>query len=56
MAQLSSQTTIDREKRIKAALNALERKGFHAVTSAARHFKVSHINLHQRKVEGKING
>jgi len=47
MAQLSSQTAIDREKRINAALNALGRKGFHAVPSAAKHFKVSHINLHQ---------
>ena len=43
----------DREKRIKAALNALKEKGFRTVCSAARHFKVSHATLGRRWAGGK---
>ena len=53
MARPCSQTAIDREKRIKAALNALKEKEFRTVCSAARHFKVSHATLGRRWAGGK---
>ena len=45
MTQPHSETVIDRKKRINEALNALKKKDFHIVYSAARHFKVSHATL-----------
>ena len=53
MARPRSETAIDREKRIKAALNALEKKEFYIVYSAASHFKVSYITLDRRWRGGK---
>ena len=53
MARPRSKTVIDREKGIKAALNALENKEFRTVCSAAKHFKVSPSTLGRRWAGGK---
>jgi hypothetical protein len=48
MARPRSKTAIEREKRIKKALDALEKKEFHTAYSITTHFKVSHVTLGRR--------
>lgn len=53
MGRPRSKTAIEREEGIKAALNALKKKEFDTVYSAAMHFKVSHVTLGRRWKGGK---
>lgn len=53
MTRPRSKLVIEREKRIKEALNALKNKEFCTVHSAARHFEVSHVTLGRRWAGGK---
>lgn len=53
MARPRSKSAMEREKRIKEALNALENKKFPTIYSAATHFKVSHVTLGRRWNGGK---
>ena len=53
MGRPRSKTVIEREERIKIALNALKKKEFDIIYSAAMHFKVSHVTLDRRWKRGK---